>query len=706
MLTPQEQAELNSLNAELFPEPNENKLTPEEQAELASLNAELFPQEGVTEDSSMLGSIKKYGKQFAKQSAMTGRNIAGALGSTADFVSLPITAPSKALGIYDFKPIGDSVEGSIDKATGDYTKPKTDSEKLAAAVTKGVTEMLALGGTGKLAKLGTQAGTKSHLLSDFLHQSGKATKSNIAGTTAGAGAAQLILNNDPDDRLLALAGGVGAGGLAGALAHNSSKILNFLSKQGRTRNKAAVGRGLGINPEIVDKLEDAGMPLSMNVVSDSDAVQRSYNTARKAPMSGKGIRLKDTEQLNAIEEAFGLTPEQAKDLFPRRGGELAQEGVNQYHKARTTEQGTMKKFLEGEYEKALASGKVTPVVDIANPLLDLRRDRKALTGGDAQKLYDSSVKGKILKFLNNENRRESGSRIPDIELHEKFLNNKVDTWGLIGNQEQTELKKLSRQLSKSVDNHLGSSSPEAKRVLAQKNALWHKYEKEVKEKHFNSIMKAAKESDEAAFIKVFNGSKATARKLKPLYEGFDQDQKQEFTHIFLSKLGTNTKGEFNAFRMADKLRGYPKDVREVLFSGYDAEAQRKLPKILNTMEDFSRARMAENTSGTAASQHLIDQYKDYLSDAGQISHSILEGKNIKAATLAFKTVLNLALPKLIAEKGFTNSEMIKDISNAMKVTDRTLIPTIKKLSKSEKSGQFLLRAMEQVATRLSTKKED
>jgi hypothetical protein len=644
------------------------------------------PKPRAKKSTSLYDTLKSGAQSFSKGA----RNVAAGIGDVGDLFSLPITATSRALGLYDFKPMGEQIGQGIDTATGGYTKPVTKREKVSEAVARAVTGIPVLGGgaSALMKLLGTTSRTGK--VAKGLKDISELTPQNIGSTALASGTTQHILNQDPEQPLVAPLAGLLAA-IGGNAALGATKLgARSLTKAGRSKTKAMIGENLSVNPEKVEAMLAADMPLTLNAVTDSGPVQRAYNITRKSPFAGPIIHEADLKQLAHIENVTGMTPESLKNLTPEAAGKLAKSGIDTYKTNLGKKMGDYELELEKYLKHADANG--NNLVNIDAPLENLLSKLTKLKGPAAQESFMKTPIGKDLNYLQKQY-AEFGGAIPYENLKAFLANlreNKITTFGLIGKKTQGEIKHLEKGLTKSIGDYFSSISPEAKKIWGERNAFYSQYAQDVKP-HFNDILKAYKNSEPAAFNKIFFESKNSARKLKPLYEAFSPDEAQDFTHMFLNKLGAaNRKGDYNAFTMADKFRGLPKPTQHVLLSGFDNESRKKFPKVVDAVRALGEGALEGNPSQTAYTQNFIDTYNNLMKKS-QIGLAALATGNLPlATTTAALAAVPIIATKFAAKKIFTNPDFIKGIYDGMKANPKQAPRYLESLTRRGKAGRLIL----------------
>jgi hypothetical protein len=122
------------------------------------------------------------GHMVGKYAAIGGRSLAALPGQAVDLIELPYNLISRAVGGKGTESSSEKIKKSIDTATKGYTKPETGNQKIAEA-------LFDFASPGVLGKM------------KAIHGGSKAIQSFLKPTATGAigvGAAQHILNKEPD----------------------------------------------------------------------------------------------------------------------------------------------------------------------------------------------------------------------------------------------------------------------------------------------------------------------------------------------------------------------------------------------------------------------------------------------------------------------------------------------------------------------------
>ncbi len=618
-----------------------------------------------------------------KQQLKTARNVTSGLGGgTIDLAALPFNLAGASI-----PSATEGIKKVFDTATGGISAPENNTEKILEVIGEGAGNMAGLGGAAKLAlrKGITKSGSKPDKFLKFAKDSSALTGANFLPMSVGVGTSQHILNQDPNSHLAALFGGLGAGmatnPVLGAIKGVAQKGFRKIFVPEHLRSKASpsdltpsfyhkpLAKALGINPNKVETALESGMPLTMNAVTDSPTIQGGYNILRKTPFAQKRIRDKEALQAKHFEDLSGVNEEEAKRFTSANAGEIARKGAFTY---RDKVHDKMKDYETRLTDLALQAKKDghTGIVDVSDPYDLLLSKKEKLRGKNAREKFDATKEGKILEDLDAERLMfDGGVPLPNLMAMQERLQNQISTFGEIGKKEQGALKHLRSTIKNSLDKYWESISPEAAKLVKEKNAYYAQYAQDVKP-NLNSILKPSKHDSTKAFKKVFE-EKGSEALLKPLYEVFTPEEKKDFTKHYFAMLGDTSKSNahgnstFNAFRAGANFKKLSPANQERLLEAYTPEVQTKFKKVMETIGNIGEGLGEANTSQTA---HVLDRMewaKNMSKNAGMIGVGLAAGNGLLAAKSAALLTLPAALVNMTARK-LTNPNTINKLYKGLK----------------------------------------
>ncbi len=604
-----------------------------------------------------------------KNIAKGARNIATLPGAVLDLPMLPINLGLAASGKEAYVP-SQMIGNAIDTATGGYTRPETNSEKVNEAVMQSVLPMGAIGkGAGYLAQQAPKAIQK---VGKFFQSSNALNPANVAATAGGSAATQEFVNRNPNSGFVAnlLAGY--AGSKVGGMAGKNIKAL--------TRPQEWAAQKLDISPaKVKNQLKDSQgnyLTSTLGDISNSENLQMAQHVAEKTPFVGKRITRASDAGIRSEQEALnknGLV----KALGAEDTGELALEGISNYEnqiaKRDIENYGKVQEGLKKHakpYEqppyilsKDMETGRSDLIPNSKKHLSEFEikdpKQREKIDFYTGKSIKDmskmpinlvpfSSTKKFIGKQFSNvdhpaaqdsifkEKFGEIVSQLDDIALSynregvpyksfqslRKKIDDSITTWGQTGDVAKEKLKNFRRVMHKDTGNYLEQLDPELRKQWDQANKLKSSYMKN-ELPLINDIKKVAdKKTVEDVTKNLLTNLKNAGRKVHIAAKGLNQDKKSMLGYSLFNEMGKNAQEEFNLFTAANKYRQIKGGGKKALLSLFPeekaADLDRSMRRIGNIQERLNRA----NTSRSGYFNNLFKLVRNPVRAVGTIASAL------------------------------------------------------------------------------------
>jgi len=610
------------------------------------LNVVNTPKESLNDNEDILN---KAGRSLAR----IPRNAVGSVLDVADFIATPIreglNLGAKAIGINArSEPIADKVTNLIDTATGGYTAPQSNSEKVEEAIQRGIMSMPVGGGLGTAIKSLKHAPQGIKALGNFLSNSNVLTPSNIASTAGTSGVVQHILNENPDDKITAVLAGLGAGTALG----NS----NLLSQAGRNMASKNLGTAIGdklqINPSKIETFSEAGITPMLPDVSNSKLSKMITSTLEHTPFSGSTIQ--NAKQLQREQVLRGLGQgDYGENLGKVRAAELTKKGAQKYQKEQNKIHRQLFDKLEKDIEK-LPDDMITPS---SSQKYFENIFKKFRTKSQEESFLRSPI-GKMYKSLYEESQK-NGGRLPYYDLKDRLsqINDMITTHGLIGKESQGKLKGFANAMAQDIERDL---SKKFNQLGGDSLENWNKSKSVYKDyaqgdiPKLNEIYKKDKKGATDAFVDLLTNQKKGAEKTKIVLQGLDHNEQIDLINNVNKEFGKASDGSFSPLKWARNFNSLEPESKKILLSPLDDNSKKKINAIAESIDSIRSTLNEANTSKTA--------YYNKLHDVMTGGLAVLGGNIISPVKIAG----GLLAGKLISDKVITNPKFINWMYNSMK----------------------------------------
>ncbi len=639
--------------------------------------------------------------KLPQYAAKFGRNLAAGVGDIAHIPGIIHQAPEilvhKARAFLDSKQKkksdeqiekilagpGERIAKSIDKATGDYTKPSTSGERIAESVTRAIPSLPVGFGASQVKTL---PGLAKAALS----------RQNIGSTLGAAGLSQAAIENSPDDMLGSAAGTVAGSVLGGKLA-GISKIRPKPNVEGYfPRTGRWVGEKLSVNPDKVKAFKDTGVSPTFSNVSDSPNVSVLENRLSKMPFSSKPIvkaREKQHDQVKGLVESFG-TPSEAP-------GELLRKGAENYSQ-------TQKDIYKKGADKVLAGLEKDAVfVPVAGTkkinLLPMENTQKFLDEYKAnfpldetsQKLYQKTKVAPFEDDLSKLKKSYADTGLVPLSTFKGIQDNvddMVSSWGQIGNKSQSSLKKLRTKMNGDIGKYLHQIDPEVGEQWTANNKFWENFRRR-DTPHLDKILDKSI-PEESLFNKALNDLKSkdsNKQRFKVSFNGLDGKEKNAVSNSFIQALG-NKNGEFHTYHFATQFNKLPKESKKLLMSGLPESSATKLETLLKSANHMKETLSTANTSFT----HVHKENEKFWGDIGKTVGAFGTGGFALGAKVGLPVVGAILGSSAMSAHVLTNPKFIKWASQGVDMNPEQYAKHFEKLGPMIKGGKLFNQELQNV----------
>jgi hypothetical protein len=562
-------------------------------------------------------SLKEYGEEAVRQVGRTGRGLATGVAGILDIPNLAAMG-LHAAGLKEtptfYKPVGQSVQETIDEYTDGKLKPRSKMEGYADAIIEGVAPVALAPFTGgaSLTSLVAKEGAKqlgkgtAKKAAERLASSGSKlyapTAANIAEHgAASAGIHHYLENTDDPNMLAALAAGL-VSGKAGKYATAPKESLL------RGLNKATK-----FDPELYAKAQAADIPVTPATVSTGMLPRGLEAIAAKLPGSMGELEEFAKKQESAIARNMGISHPDLESAVKDIPYELAKKGASEFHAQRSGDFAKAKEIFEPAEKEAIKQKKVTKVGDI---IKDLRKERDEFTDVNAQKDWDKDPKGKLLKKLEDYSYRQGGVGLKDLEqLRTKALKLRDKNLSPLGKEtaESREYADVYNLLSKKRQDFMSeiAETPEQVKTAKEARKMWAEYKDQKK-----GLSKyVAKITDADTDVGAFNTLKRDPKAFKVVRQGLPREEWRDLAEGFIADLG-DRQGRFNINSAhTNFVNNKHKGVKEEFKKALSAVGPKAVEHFDNTMDLITHNKkifnQIANTSHTSHTTELISQIKRY-----------------------------------------------------------------------------------------------
>lgn len=550
--------------------------------------------------------------------------LSGLAGGTYDTLALGVNAPTYLANYMN----GDNVEApifyitpmieeKIDEWTGNRFQPKTDNEKLANAAINFIA-----GGKGTAAGSAGKAGIMAPKnLRDYMALGG-----------AGVGS-EYLHQMEPDNALLPLLGGV-AGGVAGGAIPGAAKFV----AHPRESIKDMGASLLGMNPEKLQTMKNAGLTPTLANVSDNRMVGISQNILGESFGSHYPLQKIAEENIQKIEKLnTGLPREQA--------GELAIKGLNNTVESVNNRTAENRKVLDKYFNPAdnIDANNITEYLN-KKPALFTSQRQKAFKQSyigqkrsELEEIFKEQTLKKLQPYLNKNNKQlsfdfEAKNTIPlgdALDIRDELYNN-ITTFGLHGNKTQGQIKRISALIAKDAQQHFDAISPEAGKAFSKFNKDYTRA-KNLEIKITNKLLNNKTATE--VFRSVMSDSKIDAKYAKLIHKNLSKPEQEILSNSFIKELGSNAQNEFNGASLATNFKKLDPNAQDVVLSGLSTEQKNHFKSTIDSLDLMKKTANLGNTSRTAYIHNAINMMKTAVQTAGAIGLGQWAGLPIEA--LAF-----------------------------------------------------------------------
>jgi hypothetical protein len=596
---------------------------------------------------------RSFGKAALRQVGRLGRAGATGIAGIADIPNLAAMG-LHAAGLKEKPTFYEPVAGRVQKAVtphlesmiGENLAPENKAEEYADVITEGLAP-LALGPlTGGASLTGVAArglaARGSNVASKIAKVGSKPyalTGSNVAGNIGASTAIKTYLDEGGDPNLLGplLAGLVGGTGARAAL-----KLKNPM-------NAAAegVGRITGFSPEKYARNVELGLPVTPATVSKSILPVAKYIEMAAAKMPGSMGPLEDfyKNRESSIARTLGVSmPEDLEQTLKHIPKNLAKEGASAYHeRAQNIYKNREKKFKPRE-EQAI---KNKEMVDVSDIITNLENKRLLSLTPSAQKRFDKSKEGILLKELKESIPQAADTTIIDSLRKQGFSDNVIEKIlksekGIssspkngLGLHDLNELREKALHESLASQTPMGGGTPESRKAAMRSQALaekrhqfmeeigspveihnarqarkfWSQYKNEDKGMSYYVEKITGSKDDSQAFQKL---TSSNPKYLNVARQGLSKKDRPKLAQAIITDLGER-QGKFNintAYTGFTRLEEPVK--REFLKTLPNKATAKNFEQMMKFIGENKRMMdKLANTSNTAHTNQVIELFKKY-----------------------------------------------------------------------------------------------
>lgn len=612
------------------------------------------PQPMIESDSSP-SPLREVGRTVAR----TARNSTLGPLDAIDFLATPvregINAVAGGLGSnYRVPTLGSQVEKAIDTSTGGFTAPQNAREKTEEAMVRGVTSLPAGGLMGNMIKGLSYAPKALQAVGNYLRGSNVLTPSNVAQTAASTGVMQSALNENPTGVLEA--GGKGVGASLGTSA--GMGLVKAIGTRGKSL-APAVGQALKLNPKKVETFQESGITPTLADVVEGRVPKMVLNTLEYTPGASGPIGQAKALQREQVLEGLGQT---GNSLTRSQAGKMAIKGARKGHSEEA--ESFSERFNKVNNDIRGMEDTEINFTKTNEFFKDMLRD---ITTPKQQRRFEKSAIGKIYKEL-YEDAQENGGTLPYFDVKQRLgdFREKITTQGLIGDETQGFLKKVSKVLNEDIKE---SMAPRFKRLGKDSYDNWVEVNKAYSEyadkkiPFLNEMFKADKKGTTEAFINLLTNQKKGAEKAKLALKGLEQSEKEALVNSIHKELGAASNGSFSPLKWSREFQALDPESRAVLLSPLGKGNQRKIESISESMNHLKSTLEEANTSKSA--HHVALGALGAAAWAG--AKSLVFGNPVPLAQLA----TGLFMSRVTSDKIMTNPKFINWMYRGMKAKSRS-----------------------------------
>lgn len=630
------------------------------------------------------------GSKLVRSFAQTGRNLAKGIAGVGDLVSLPITAPARALGLYDFKPLSEQVTGAIDQATGGYTAPRNKGERYKEAAEDFLGSMVGGGPLAKALQMGAKAGTARKLAGDVMAAGSTPTAANVGAAVGGGLGYQHAQEQLPDSTLASI-----LATMAGTYAGSRVPGVTNLGKQGGLAN--AAGKALKVNPNRVEALDNipGGLQL-LGDVTDSGPLKLTQSVLEKVPWLGEPITDARNLRNEALRTALGdmsdtaldpmalgnLTKKGAvaykdrvgtitKDLFSRIDSSLKKahekyvpiEQVKEYiNKSTPSVKNALNPLMEAYGQKGfIPAEKIKQVIKDAPEYLQKEMEeavgkgnlhyvaipktreymeslRNQYTTKTGKKTFDASPAGKEFQRLEKTAKEKSG-KVPFAEFDQSqaLVREALEGEPFIGNLKKGHLSKFQENLKTDLNDYLENFSkqvqdPSLLKNIKRKNKFYSKFKKEGGNADIiNEIMD--KKTDTEAFYSLLRDNKIEAKQADLVARSLKGGDKETFRQGLVKQLGLNAEKQYSPITAARNWNKLPPESQRIYLKMMPESQRESFQRVMDSMDYVRDSLQHVNFSQTTPAKNVGDLFSKISGSVASLVAGDLMGAATPLATL-------------------------------------------------------------------------
>jgi transglycosylase-like protein with SLT domain len=567
-------------------------------------------------------------ENVARPFARAGKSLAKGALSLTDLPYIPINAAATSLGYQPFTPGSELVGDLIDQYAGDFTTARNDTERRTNRTTDFISSLASGGPAAELAKMGGQ----TNKISNFLQETAPKKLSDLIPAGASGYASEMAAQNNPNNILAPLIGGVGGALLGGGAVSAANAIRNP-----KTTLQESLASGLKIDPNKVQSFQDAELNPTLADVSNVRAVGTTQNVLKEAPFVGTPIE----NSINKTQQDIAKFLKEEKLYSPltqSEAGDLAQSGLRRSQEKGFAETSKRAQKLSTHIEDQT----LIPV----NNLLDSINKLPNLSTPEATSLFQKSQYGGIVKKLKDAAVRNDG-KIPyaDFLQFQDEIANNVTTFGMVGKKEQGALKNLYGKAKQDLGEYFSNVSPEAKKDFDEYNKFYSTFAKR-NEKVVNKLLNNRTATE--TFKDIINNQRVDGRKAREVLNTLNPEEKELFSGSLIREIGSTNQNEFSTSTLSTKFKSLEPEVQDIILSPYSKETQNKFRSIVDAIDNIKSTRDTGNSSRSA-----------YSWNAGATATGLI--------TAPFATLSILAAGRTASSQLFTNPKFINWLADAQSI---------------------------------------
>lgn len=479
--------------------------------------------------------------------------------------------------------VGNTVQDETMRELGEKPLPHQEHENAVEALRHRLEPSI-----GKRKSPSTPSEYAGSALASLVSPGGMASK-GLAALTAGVDVLGNALHQTGASE------GVAHG--AAALTPVAAQIAKAVASKGKALLGSGLNKALKIDPHAVSAFERVGVTPTLGDISNSKGLHSVQTSVEQLPIAGKALRNATEAQTEGIMKTLGQG-EYGPDLSKTKASEIALKGAKSHQKAKNLEHTAAYSQVEEDLAKLPDT-----LVDIG-PLYHLaaRESSKLKSPGMVERFQETPYGRWLSKILDSSG--SFGGKLPYEELIQikRDIRNKISTHGLIGKEDQGQLK----QITKFIDHSLKDMDAKFKTLGPESYKNWKTHRKEyalyAQEDipKLNEIYKADKKSAVDVFLNLVADTKKGGEKLKLSLHHLSPEDQHDLLLKVHQKLGSYQEGiPFSPVIWKKRFEGLEPQAQKILMSHLSPAEKSKLRATSTVITRRQNVQKQANTSRTA-----------------------------------------------------------------------------------------------------------